>query len=233
MRKSLPVLLIVLWLPLGVWGQEHKEALIKACLVFDNAFVATENFQMSYDMVMNGNAASPGTKVTHTAMYKTPSAIKMLLGNEQEILFTPGRMLVINSQHKLMHYMEDTISNTQFFAAKLFESFSTLIDSAQAITLAFVGDQTVCTLNFGTNYTYQFAKFCFFKNGVPNYIYSRFNQSVVNQTLYDMNIVYSNWEQKFTVEPGFPNIEKYILKNNKAYQLTQAFQSYKLHQSLR
>lgn len=214
-------------------GQDNKALLINATAVFNEVVSQNSNFHMAYDITMTGNASSPGTTVKHNDVYKTPNAYKMLMGNDQEILYVPGRMLVISTDQKLMHYSEDTATTTNSISSNLFSGFLNLINSAKNIEMETINGNTIYTLNFEGTFPYQYVKLTFNSNGIPVVVYSRFNQNIEGQFFYDMSINYTTWENNFVAPAGFPGIENYIIKDVSDYKLVQGKEAYKLYQSLR
>lgn len=230
MKKTINCTLLMLLVPIFLFAQDTKGALLNACSVFSQVLSVPNTFHMAYDLSIIDKVNS-NTK--HTDVYKTANAYKLLIGDEQQILYTPGRMLVVNTDMKLLHYSEDTATTTNLIAKGLFSNFLVLIDSAKTITVENTAINTTYTLIFGANHTYQFAKFTFNKSGTPLSINCRFNQNQPEQTFYEMNIQYTTWEQNIAVEAGFPGIENYIVKNVTDYKLVQGKEDYKLFQSLR
>jgi len=214
-------------------GQDNKASLITATAVFNEVVAQNSNFHMAYSITMSGNANSPGTTVKQNDVYKTPNGYKMLMGNDQEILYTPGRMLVINTDQKLIHYSEDTATTTNSISSNLFSGFLGLINSAKSIDLEKVNNTDVYTLNFEGSFPYQFVKLIFNQAGVPVSVYSRFNQNIAGQIFYDMSLNYTVWENTFIAPVGFPGIENYIIKDVSDYKLVQGKEAYKLFQTLR
>lgn len=234
MKKLLSCILFVLLVPAALLAQSDKASLIQSCQVFKDVTNPVTNFHMAYDITMRGNESGAGTSVKHTDVYKVPGAYKMVIGNDQQVLYTPGRMLVINTALKFMHYSEDTAKTTNVITSTLFTGFLSLIDSARIVESKVVENNKVYTLYFGSSYAYQSAVFTFNAAGNPVAIYALFNQSISGQPFYEMSINYTLWDNNFVVEPAFPGIDQLITKTgDKGYKLMTGLEDYKLYQTLR
>ncbi len=230
MKKVIFSFIITFILPFALFAQDNKAAFNQACNIFTEATKAEKTFHMTYDITITGNANSPGVNVKHNDVYKAPNAYKIIIGDEQEILYTPGRMMVINKTLNYIHYSEDTSTTVNTISNTLFSAFINLADNAVSIDKDIVNGNIVYKLNFGANYAYEYAKFTFNSQGIPSKIYCKFNQNQENNSFYEMSIDYTKWEYTFPIENGFPNIDKYIVKEGSEYKLLPEKAQYKLFQ---
>ena len=228
-------LLFILSLFIGlanIKAQENKAKLKEACAIFSKSIGSTSNFYMSYTVTITGNNANTGTSVKHTEVFKTHNAYKMLIDKDQEVLYTPGRMLMLNNTYKIAQYSEDTTTSINTLMNMLFASFTTLLDSAQNVTYKKNKGTNVYEMSFGAKYAYQSAIFTFNSDGVPVSMYCVFNQNIQAQVYQTLSVNYTNWKYDFAPEQGFPGIDKYITKTDKGYQLVPAKKDFKFFQNL-
>ena len=196
MKRHIRLTAIILFTPIILLAQDAKTSFTNACLVFTNAISGNSNFHMAYDLTVIDNSPASNSSTKHTDVYKGDNGFKLKIGDDQEILYTPGRMLVVNSSIKLIHYSEDSTTTTSQMANSFFSSFLSLIDSANTVTVEKQNGNTTYTLSFGASYAYQYAKFTFNNVGIPTSINCRINQSTPGQIYYKMNVLYTVCDKK-------------------------------------